>query len=152
MNSTVRVTRIPLARAISSRFDRIDVETMVHSDGGFAAVSYLRVKGAILKEKPESRNDLTYPHYSKNPASFASKLSCVAITVGSSIHGVLELDTRQLSVQSRGSSGSRRNCWVAGGVFCTTSQDITCEKKDTRCFRDPQGSSPSIEGCHSDLS
>ena len=66
---------------------------MVHSDGGFAAVSYLRVKGVILKGEPEGGNNLTCPQYSKNPTSFASKLSCVAITVNSSIHGVLELVT-----------------------------------------------------------
>ena len=100
---------MPFARAFSSRFDRIDVETMVHSDSGFLAVSYLWAKRAILKEKPESGDDLTCPQYSKNQTSFASKLSCVAITVNGSVHGVLEFVTSLVVRQAHG--GWLGSCW-----------------------------------------
>ena len=124
----------------------MDVETVVHSDNGFAAVSYLRVKGAILKEKPESENKLTVPPLLETDFARIQTSLRGDHSVDGSIHAVSEPATCQSTDQSRGSSGSRRGSWVAvGNVFCETGQDITFEEEVTQCFSDLQGSPTSVE-------
>lgn len=53
-NSVVRDKRVPL-------------HVFSHSDTAFAAVSYLRIKRAILKENSESENDFTDHHATDGP-------------------------------------------------------------------------------------
>ena len=130
----------------SPHFDRTDVETVVHSDSGFAAVSYLRIKGAILKEKSESGSDLIVPPLLEADFARIQALLRDDHFVDSSIHGVSEPVTHQPTVQSCSASGPRMGNWVAvGNIFCATGQDITFEKEVTQCFHDLQGSSISVK-------
>ena len=138
--------RGPPTHIFSSHFDRIDVETVVHSDNGFAAVSYLRVKEATLEEKPESGNDLTVPPLLETDFARIQTLLRGDHSVDSSIHTVSEPTACQSTVKWRGSSGSQRGSWVAvGNVFCKTGRDITFEEEVTQCFCDLQGSPTFIE-------
>ena len=67
-------------------------------------------------------------------------------SVDGSIYGVSEHVACQLTVQSRGPSGSRRSNWTTvGTIFCANVQDITFEKEVTQWFRDLQGSSKSVD-------
>ena len=133
-------------RVLTSHFDRIDVETVIHSDSGFAAVPYSRIKGAILKGKPESENG---PSVSPLLATIFARIQTLlrgGHSVDSLIHGVLELVTRRPTVQPRSLSGSRRSDWVVfGDTFCATGRDITFEKEVAQCFCGLQGSSTSVE-------
>jgi len=130
----------------SSHFDRLDVETVVHSDNGFAAVSYLRVKGATLEEKPASGNDLTVPPLLEIDFARIQTLLRGDHSVDSSIPTVSEPAACQSTIQPRGSSISRCGSWVAvGNVFCETGHGITFEDEVTQCFCDLQGSPISIE-------
>jgi len=123
----------------------MDVETVIHSDNGFAAVSYLRIKGAILEEKPESGNDLTVPPLLEADFARIQTLLRGHPSTYNSIYAVSEPVTCQPTVRSCGSSSSRKGSWVAvGNVYCVTGQEITFEEEVARCFRDIQGSSASI--------
>ena len=114
---------------------------MVHSDNAFAAVSYLRVKGVTLEGKPESGNDLTVPPLLEPDFTRIRVLLRGDHSVDSSIRAVSESVTCQSTVQSRGSSGSRRGGWVVvGDVFCEAGQDIPFEEEVAQCFCDLQGS------------
>ena len=125
----------------------MDVETVIHSDSGFAAVSYLRIKGAILEEKPESGNDLDVPPLLETDFARIQTLLRGDHSAGSPIHAVSETVTRRSTIQSRGSSGSRRSGWAAiGDVFREIGQDITFEEEVSQCFCDLQGSPTSVEG------
>ena len=136
----------PNLRLFSSYFDRTDVETVIHSDNGFAAVSYLRIKGVALEEKPESWNDLAIP--SQLEADFA-RIQALLLdhhSVDASTHAACEPPAHQPTTQPRGPSHSRRGDWVAVGNVCSwAGQAITFEEEVTQCFRDLQGSTAFIE-------
>ena len=130
----------------SSHLGRVDVETVVHSDNGFAAVSYLRVKGATLMEKTEGGSDLAVPSSLEPDFARIQTLLRGHHFVGSPVHAVSEPAVCQSAVQSCGSSGSRQGGWVAvGNIFCKIGQNITFEEEVTQCFCDLQGSHTSIE-------
>lgn len=131
----------------SSRFRRIDVETVIHSDNGFAAVSYLRIKRATLEEKQESRNGLTVPPLlGKDFARIQALLLRSHHSTDGAIHGVSGAVVLQPIISPHGSSGSRGSGWVAiGNVFHLGSQDITFEQEVVQCFCDLQGGFTSTE-------
>lgn len=119
---------------------------MVHSDSGFAAVSYLRVKGATLKDKPESGNDLTIPPLLEADFVRIQTLLHGYRSADSSIHVVSKTLTRRSTIQAHGSSNSRRGDWVAvGNIYHATGEDITFEEEVLQCFCDLQGNSTSVE-------
>ena len=127
-------------------FNRIDVETVIHSDNGFAAVSYLRVKAATLEEKSEGGEDLAVPPLLETDFARIQTLLRSDQPAGSLTHVVSEPVVRQPTVQSCGLSGLRRGGWVAiGNVLCTIGQDVTFEEEVAQCFCHMQGSSVSIE-------
>jgi len=124
----------------------VDVETVIHSDSGFAAVSYLKVKEATLEEKPESGRNLTVPPLLDANFALMQALLRGNHSVDSPTYAISKPVTHQPQVQSRGSSGSRRGGWVAiGNVFCATGQDITFEEEVIQCFCDLRGSSTFVE-------
>ena len=120
---------------------------MIHSDNGFAAVSYLRIKGATLEKKTERRDELTIPplleaDFARIQARLRSHRS-----TGTPIHVVSEPVTCGPAASPRGPSRSRRGDWVAvGDVQCVIGQETTFEEEVMQCFRELQGSSTSIEG------
>ena len=115
---------------------------MIHSDNGFAAVSYLRIKGAILEEKPESGIDLTVPPLLEGNFARIQTLLRGHPSTDNSIHAVSKLVTWQPTVHSCGSSTSRKGSWVTiGNVYRATGQEITFEEEVAQCFCDLQGSS-----------
>jgi len=115
---------------------------MIHSDSGFAAVSYLRIKGATLEEKPESGHHLTIPPLLDADFTRIRTLLHGHHSGDNSIHTDSGTVAFQTAVQSCGSSSSRKGCWVAVGNVCReTGQDVTFEEEVTQCFRDLQGSS-----------
>ena len=119
---------------------------MIHSDNGFAAVSYLRIKGATLEEKSERGNDLTIPPLLEANFAHVQTLLRVHHSADTSTHTVSEPVTRQSTVQFRRPSSSQKGNWVAVGNVCrTTGQNIAFEEEVAQCFRDLQGSFPPIE-------
>lgn len=134
-------------RPCSLYFDRMHVETVVHSDGGFAAVSYLRIRRAALQEKPESENDLGIPPLLEADFVRIQTLLHNHHYADTSIYTVSEPVTRQSMAQSRSPASSRKGNWVAvGNVCCAAGQDITFEDEVVQCFSDIQGSFTSVEG------
>ena len=129
----------------SFHFNRTDIETVIHSDNGFAAVSYLRIKGATLEEKQESGNDLTVPPLLEPDFVQIQTLLRGHHFADTSIHTVPEPVACQPTVQSHSLSASRKGSWVAvGNVCCATGHDIAFEEEVVQCFRDLQGISASI--------
>jgi diphthine-ammonia ligase len=130
-----------------SHFDRTEVETVIHSDNGFATVAYLRIKEATLEEKPESGVDLIVPPLLDADFSRVQTILRGHQSPDTSIRAVSEPDIRKSAGPSCGPSHSRRGNWVAvGNVQYVTSQAITFEEEVTQCFREIQGSLLSIEG------
>lgn len=141
----MRGTRVIL-RVFSSYFDRTDTETVVHSDSGFAAVSYLRIKGATLGEKQESGGNLTVPPLLEADFARIRTLLLEHHPADASTHAVPEPVPCWTAVQSRGMSTSRTGNWVAvGNVYVEPVQGITFEEEVTQCFRDLQGTFTSVD-------
>lgn len=133
-------------RVFSFHFHRTDVETVVHSDNGFAAVSYLRIKGAVLKEKQESGGGLTVPPLLEPDFARIQTLLRGHHPTDTSAHAVSEPITRQSPIEPCSPSTSRKGNWVAVGNVCrATDQDTTFEEEVIQCFRDLQGTFTSIE-------
>ena len=140
----MRGVRVNL-RVFSFHFDRTDVETVIHSDSGFAAVSYLRIKGAALEEKQASGDDLTIPPLLDPDFVRIQTLLHGHHPTDTSVHAVPELVTPQSPVETRPST-SRKGSWVGVGNVCrATCQDITFEEEVVQCFHDLQGTFTSIE-------
>ena len=121
---------------------------MIHSDNDFASVSYLRIKGATLEEKPERRDDLIIPPLLG--AGFARIQTMMRDhqqhSMDAPAHALSEPGTPAPAAPSRGPSRSRRGDWVAvGNVHCMIGQATTFEKEVTQCFCELQGSPTSIE-------
>ena len=124
----------------------MDVETVIHSDNGFAAVSYLRIKGATLEEKQESGVNLTIPPLLEPDFARIQTLLHDHHPTDTLAHSVPEPNIRQSAVDSRSLSTSRKGNWVAVGNVCrVTGQGITFEEEVFQCFRDLQGTLTSIE-------
>ena len=124
----------------------MDVETVIHSDNGFAAVSYLRIKGAALEEKQESGGDLTVPPLLEPDFARIQTLLRGHHPTDTLAHAVSEPITRQSPVEPCSPSTSRKGNWVAVGNVCrATDQDTTFEEEVVQCFRDLQGTLTSIE-------
>ena len=125
----------------------MDVETVIHSDNGFAAVSYLRIKGAALEEKRESGGDLTIPPLLEPDFARIQTLLRGHHPTDTWVHTVSEPATRQSPVESLTTpSTSRKGNWVAVGNVCrATGQGITFEEEVIQCFRGLQGTVTSIE-------
>jgi diphthine-ammonia ligase len=136
------------SRVSSSHFDRTDVEVVVHSDNGFASVSYLRIKGATLEKKSDLRGDLIIPPLLEADFSRIQTLMRGHQSHHSTdtpIHAVSEPVTGRPTAPPRGPSHSRRGNWVAvGNVHCVTNQATTFEEEVVQCFRKLQGSFTSI--------
>ncbi|KAF9653401.1 hypothetical protein BDM02DRAFT_3135608 [Thelephora ganbajun] len=121
------------------RIQLTDVETVIHSDNGFAAVSYLRIKGATFEEKPKSGNDLTVPPLLEADFARVQTLLRSRPSAETSSHAIPESVNCQTAVQSYGPSSSRRGDWVAIGNVCRVAgQEITFEEEVTQCFDDLQ--------------
>jgi len=132
-------------RVFSFHFDRIDVETVIHSDSGFAAVSYLRIKRAALEEKQANGDDLTVPPLLDPDFVRIQTLLHDHRPTDTLVHTVPESVTPQSPVETRPST-SRKGSWVAVGNVCrVTGQDITFEEEVVQCFHDLQGTFTSIE-------
>lgn len=114
---------------------------MIHSNGGFATVSYLRIKGVTLEKKPERGGDLIIPPLLE--AEFARIQTLLRGHQSIDTHAVSEPVTRRPAAPPRSSSRSRRGDWVAvGNVHC---QGTTFEEEVMQCFRELRGSSTPIE-------
>ena len=87
-----------------------------HPDSMFTTASFLRIKDVILKEKPGSGNDLTAPPLLETDLAHIQTLLRSNHSVDGSIYGVSEHVACQLTVQSRGPSGSRRSNWATVGT------------------------------------
>jgi len=124
----------------------MDVETVIHSDNGFAAVSYLRIKGAALEEKEENRGDLTIPPLLEPDFARIQTLLRGRHPTDTLAPTVPEPVTRRSLVESCSPSTSRKGNWVAVGNVChATGQGITFEEEVVQCFRDLQGTLASTE-------
>ena len=82
----------------------------------FATASFLWIKDGILKGKPGSGNDLTVPPLFETDFTPIQTLLRSNHSVDGSIYGVSEHVAFQLTVQSRGPSGSRRSNWATVGT------------------------------------
>lgn len=119
---------------------------MIHSDNGFASVSYLRIKGASLEGKSERRGDLALPPLLEANFARIQTLLRDRHPTDHSIHAVSEHVTRQPAAPPRGLSSSRRGDWVAvGNIHCVTTQITTFQEEVMQCFRELQGSSTPTE-------
>ena len=87
-----------------------------HPDSMFATASFVRIKDGILKEKPGSGNDLTVPPLFETDFAHIQTLLRSNHSVDGSIYGVSEHVACQLTIQSRGPSGSRRDNWATVGT------------------------------------
>jgi diphthine-ammonia ligase len=127
-------------RRFSSHFDRTDLETVVHSDSGFAAVSYLRIKGATLEDKPDSWNGLAMPPLLQADFARIQTLLRGSPSVDISTRGISEPLTRSSP------SNSRRGDWVAvGNIYRATGEGVAFEEEVSQCFYDLQGNFTSVE-------
>lgn len=141
----MRGARVTL-RIFSFHFDRTDAETVVHSDNGFAAVSYLRIKGATLEEKQESGDNLAVPPLLEADFAQIRTLLLERHPAAAPTHAIPEPATRQTTIRSSGLSTSRTGNWVAVGNVCyKTGQGITFKEEVVHCFRDLQGNFVSVE-------
>lgn len=126
--------------ASSSHFGRTDIETVIHSDSGFATVSYLRIKGAILEEKPELRDDLTIPPLLEADFVRIQSLIRAHHSTDIPIHAVHKSVTCRPAAPPDGLSSSRRGDWVAvGNVHSVRCQATTFEEEIMGCFHELQG-------------
>ena len=137
----------PNLRVLSSHFYRTDVEVVIHSDNDFASVSYLRIKGATLENKPDRRDHLIVPPLLEaNFARIESLMRDRRHSADPSIHAYSEPGASHPVAPPHGPSRSRRGDWVAvGDVCCMTSQGITFEEEVIHCFRALQGISTPIK-------
>ena len=134
-------------RVSLSYFHRTEVETVIHSDSGFAAVSYLRIKRATLEEKTECGVDLTVPPLLDAAFSHVQTILRSCNSADASIRAVSEPVTCNSAGPSIGPSHSQRGDWVTvGNVHYGTSQATTFEEEVTQCFCQLQGSSHSSGG------
>lgn len=130
----------------SFHFDRTDAETVVHSDNGFAAVSYLRINGATLEEKQESGGNLTVPPLLEAGFARIQTLLLERHSADAPTRAVPEPVTCRTTIRHRGLPTSRTGNWVAvGNVYCEIGQDITFEEEVAQCFHDLQGTFTSVE-------
>ena len=141
----MRAARVIL-RVFSFHFNRTDAETVVHSDSGFAAVSYLRIKGATIEEKQESGGNLTVPPLLDADFARIRTLLLEHHPADASAHVVPEPVPCWTTVRSRGMSTSQTGNWMAvGNVYIKSGQGITFEEEVSHCFRDLQGTFTSVD-------
>ena len=131
----------------SFRFCRTDVETVIHSDSGFATVAYLRIKGAALEEKSGFEANLAIPPLLEG--DFANLQTLLrghhsAVTSSGTVSEPVLVS--QFASPSRTPFRSRKGDWVAvGNVHYVTSQAIEFEEEAVQCFHEFEGSPDTIE-------
>jgi diphthine-ammonia ligase len=124
----------------SYRFDRTDVETVVHSDSGFATVSYLRINKVTLEEKPEQGYDLSIPPLLETSFTRIQAMLRGQDSTDTSVPAVPGSVCRSTG-QFCGPSRSRRGDWVAvGDIYCAGSHTMSFKEEVTQCFRELEGS------------